>query len=103
MPVVSKCTYQKSVLRGPALAAIAGIFVTGDNYQLAVKLLKDRFGKKEAIIELLYSRLQNLPRSGNSLAQVKSTYDALKTVGGTRRGGFHSKNVDSADNLQISD
>ena len=39
------------MLRGPALAAIAGISVKGDNYQLAIKLLK-RFGKKEAIIEL---------------------------------------------------
>jgi len=51
LPDVSKFTYLKSVLRGSALAAIAGISVTGDNYQLAVKLLKDRFGKKEAIIE----------------------------------------------------
>jgi len=53
LPVVSKFTYLKSVLRGPALAAIAVISVTGDNYQLAVKLLKDRFGKKDKIIELL--------------------------------------------------
>ena len=80
LPAVSKFTYLKSVLRGPALTAIAGISVTGDNYQLAVKLLKDRFGKKEVIIELLYSKLQNLPRSGSSLAQVKSTCDAVEKL-----------------------
>jgi len=39
-------------LRSPALTAIARISVTGDNYQLAVKLLKEKFGRKEAIVVL---------------------------------------------------
>ena len=80
LPVVSKFTYLKTVLKGAALAAIAGIPVTADNYPLAIKTLKDRFGKKDAIIELLYSKLQNMPRSGNNFSQVKSTCDSVEKL-----------------------
>ena len=55
----------------------------------------------------LYSRLQNLPRSGSSLAQVESTCVAVeKLLRQSEAQGevvSNSENVDSADNLQISD
>jgi len=80
LPVASKCTYLKNALRGPVLSAIAGISITSDNYQLAVKLLKEKFGRKETIIELLHSKLQNMPRKGSSLNQVKSTFDSVEKL-----------------------
>ena len=40
-------------------AAIAGIPLTSENYSLVVKLLQERFGQKEAIVELLYFKLQS--------------------------------------------
>ena len=54
MPAVSKFSYLKSVLKGSALSAIAGIPLTSENYSLVVKLLQERFGRKEAIVESSY-------------------------------------------------
>ena len=61
MPAVSKFSYLKSVLKGSAfrLSAIAGIPLTSENYSLVVKLLQERFGRKEAIVESSYFKLQS--------------------------------------------
>ena len=59
MPAVLKFSYLKSVLKGSALSAIAGIPLTSENYSLVVKLLQERFGRKEAIVESLYFKLQS--------------------------------------------
>ena len=48
LPAVSKFNYLKSVLKGSALSVIAGIPLTSENYTVAVKLLQERFGRKEA-------------------------------------------------------
>ena len=66
MPPVLKFSYLKSVLKGSALSAIAGIPLTSENYSLVVKLLQERFGRKEAIVESLYFKLQ--PESCNKFA-----------------------------------
>ena len=63
LPAVSKFSYLKGLLKGPALSAIQGIPVTSENYDVVTKLLKDRFGRRETIVESLYSKLQNLPKS----------------------------------------
>ena len=80
LPNVTKFAYLKSILRGTALTVIGGIPVTNDNYAMAIRLLKERFGKKEAIVELLYLRLQNLPRSGMSFCHIKSTLDSVEKL-----------------------
>ena len=59
MPAVSKFSYLKSMLKVSALSAIAGIPLTSENYSLVVKLLQERFGRKEAIVESLYFKLQS--------------------------------------------
>ena len=58
------------MLKGSALSAIAGIPLTSKNYSLVVKLLQEslRFGRKETIVESLYFKLQNLPKTGNKFA-----------------------------------
>ena len=38
------------MLKGSALSTIAGIPLTSENYALVIKLLQDRFGRKEAIV-----------------------------------------------------
>ena len=47
------------MLKGSALSAKAGIPLTNENYSLVVKLLQERFGRKEAIVESLYFKLQS--------------------------------------------
>ena len=80
LPNVTKFAYLMSILRGTALTVIGGIPVTNDNYAMAIRLLKERFGKKEAIVELLYSRLQSLSRSSMSFGQIKSTLDSVEKL-----------------------
>ena len=64
LPPVAKFSYLKSILKGSAAAAISGILVSNENYDMALLLLKERFGRPEKIIESLYScsQLQILPK-----------------------------------------
>ena len=80
MPAVSKLSYLKSVLKGSALSAIAGIPLTSVNYSLVVKHLQERFGRKEAIVESLYSKLQNLPKIGNKFADIQRVSETIEKV-----------------------
>ena len=61
-------------------SSISGISVTNDNYLTVVALLKEKFGKKEAIVEALYSQLQTQLIAQNQLSEVKSTYDAIEKI-----------------------
>ena len=47
---VDKFNYLNSVLKGPAARAIAGLTLTASNYENAVGILQDRFGKTQQII-----------------------------------------------------
>ena len=62
---VVKFSYLKSSLRGAAASAVNEISVTDGNYSIVIALLKEKFGRKEAIVEALYSQLQILPISQN--------------------------------------
>jgi len=42
----------RSVLKGTAAMTISGIAVNDDNYDLALKLLRERFGRPEKIVEM---------------------------------------------------
>ena len=81
IPSVSKFSYLKSVLRGSALSSIAGIPLISENYSMAIKLLQNRFGRKETIIDSLYAKLQNIPRVVNhkffEVQKVSETIERL--------------------------
>ena len=73
LSAVSKFNYNylKSVLKGSALSTIVEILLTNDNYALAVRLLQEKFGQKEAIVGLLYSKLQNIPKANSKFADIQ--------------------------------
>jgi hypothetical protein len=50
IPDVTKYSYLLASLKGDAKQAIEGLSLCADNYPKAVKILTDRFGRKEAII-----------------------------------------------------
>ena len=54
--------------------------MTNDNYPVAIHILEDKFGKKEATIEALYSQLQHLPTVMNRFTEVKSTYETIERI-----------------------
>ena len=80
LPTVSKFSYLKGVLKGSAAAAISGISVTADNYELAIKLLQEKFGKKDAIIESLYAKLQNLPKANNMFSEMNYSHEVIEKI-----------------------
>ena len=59
---VVKFSCLKNSLRGAAASAVSGISITNDYYLIVVALLKEKFGKKETIVEALYP-LVDCPKS----------------------------------------
>ena len=57
IPEVTKFSYLMSVLKGDARSCINGLTLSAANYATAIKLLKDRFGRKQRII---FAHLQAL-------------------------------------------
>ena len=70
---VEKFNYLKSVLEGSAARAIAGLTLTASNYDSAVEILKDRFGKTQQIISAHMDELLKVsPCSNDRRAHTKS-------------------------------
>jgi len=62
---------------------VQGLPVTAQNYTVAVNL-RERLGRKDMIIESLYSRLQGLPRSGSKFKEIQYVFETIEsTVGGS--------------------
>jgi len=77
---VSKFRYLKNSLRGAAASAVCGISVTIDNYLTVIEILKEKFGNRQAIVEVLYSQLQHLPIAMNQFVEIKGTYEAIEKI-----------------------
>ncbi len=77
---VQKLTYLSSALQGAAASAIAGLAITEDNYDVAVDLLKKRFGKDSLIKNALFSKLHNLRIAGNTTKELRSILDAMDLI-----------------------
>ena len=76
----TKFNYLKSVLKGSASSVIAGIPLTSENYTVSVKLLQEKFGRKEAIVEVLYFKLQNLPKANNKFVEIQRMSETIEKV-----------------------
>ncbi|KAL3248976.1 hypothetical protein MRX96_056234 [Rhipicephalus microplus] len=65
-------------------AAVAGLDLSDGNYEVALSLLKERFGRKEAIIEDHMSRLLNIKsvRDSRNLSQLRSLVDEVERCTG---------------------
>lgn len=69
LQTADKLNYLTSVLTGEAQRAIAGLQLTGDCYQGAIEILKERFGNKEDLMQDHLNSLLDIP-------SVKTTGDA---------------------------
>ncbi|KRZ81453.1 hypothetical protein T08_8658 [Trichinella sp. T8] len=61
LSTIKKFSYLRSLLIGNAAAAIEGLPLIVLNYDAAMHILSDSFGRKEIIIEEHMKELQNLP------------------------------------------
>ena len=72
-------SYLKAVLKGTAALAVSGIPVNNDNYDTAITLLQEKFGRKE-IIQCLYSKLHNLPKCGNKFLDIQRMGESVEKI-----------------------
>ncbi|XP_075527121.1 uncharacterized protein LOC142559408 [Dermacentor variabilis] len=85
-----KFVYLRSVLSGKATAAIAGIQVTGANYTTVIELLKERFGRRDVLIQEHLTQLLDLPpvQNGKEHIGLSRLYDHLhRNIAGLRALG----------------
>jgi hypothetical protein len=79
--VYPKFNYLKSLVEGNAASAIDGFALTADNYESAVKLLKDRFADSQIIISSHMEELLNLQAVGDihKVSKIRQLYDSIET------------------------
>ena len=68
------------MLKGSALSAIAGIPLTSENYSLVVKLLQERFGRKETISSHCISSYRISLRLVISLLIIQQVSETIEKV-----------------------
>lgn len=61
LTTIDKFNYLFSLLEGQALRSIKGLAITEDNYQAAVDILQERFGKSQQIISAHMDELLKIP------------------------------------------
>ena len=75
---VDKFNYLKPKLEGEANAAISGLKLTGDNYPVAISLLKESFGDEQIVKEAHYNRLMAIPASSKENVKPRATIDEME-------------------------
>ena len=78
---IDKFNYLKSLVEGNATSTIDGFALTADNYESAVKLLKDRFADSQIIISSHMEELLNLQAVGDihKVSKIRQLYDSIET------------------------
>jgi anion-transporting ArsA/GET3 family ATPase len=68
------------LVEGNAASAIDGFALTADNYESAVKLLKDRFADPQIIISSHMEELLNLPAVSDihKVSKIRQLYDSIE-------------------------
>ena len=77
---VEKFHYLMSSLKGPAKKLLIGMQRTNEQYPRAIAMLRSRFGSDALIIDQLHQTLNNMPKSGESVADVRSFADNVQCI-----------------------
>ena len=77
---VDKFCYLRSLIEGAPYSTIAGLALTESNYEVAVKLLKERFGNRQLIINSHMDALLNVSgvTSSSNIKNVRTLYDTVE-------------------------
>ena len=67
---VDKFNYLVGLLEGEALSKISGLQITVDNYQVAINMLTERFGKQDVIIAAHYDSIFQLSSTTSSIFKL---------------------------------
>ena len=76
-----KFKYLRSLLEEPARSVVAGLPLTSNNYETAIKLLQDRYGDPVVIQRAHINQLAYLPSvySERNTARLRSLHDQIET------------------------
>ena len=75
---IEKFNYLKGKLTGDALNAIAGLSLSNENYEVAVSILKERFGKKQDLVDIHYMQVINLPPARTRTSSLRSLLNNIE-------------------------
>ena len=78
---VDKFKYLRSLFEEPARSVVAGLSLTSNNYETAIKLLQDRYGDPVVIQRAHVNQLAYLPSvySERNTARLRSLHDQIET------------------------
>jgi len=91
---IDKMNYLKSLLEGPALAAINGLSLSSANYKSARDILQQRYGNKQLLISSHMDELITLPQvnSVGDIKGIRQLYDKTEiNLRGLQNLGIESK------------
>ena len=75
---VEKLNYPMSKLSGEAKNSVSGTQLLNENYQVAVELLKERYGDKQAVVTSHYTELINLKPAPNNPKALRKMYNDVE-------------------------
>lgn len=77
LELVDKFNYLKSYVGGTAANAISGLSLSASNYESAIKILMDRFGRKDLVVSAHMNKLLSLTpvRSSSDITSLRRLYD----------------------------
>ncbi|GBM18627.1 hypothetical protein AVEN_263859-1 [Araneus ventricosus] len=78
---VEKFSYLKMYLSGKALNVVSGFELSNENYDNCIKILKDRFGRKDVIVSSYMNKIINIEpvKNSSNLNALRRLYDDLIT------------------------
>ncbi|XP_066925958.1 uncharacterized protein [Clytia hemisphaerica] len=73
-----KNTVKQQTLEGTALKSINGLELTQTNYNVAIEILKERYGNTQLIIDNHYTKLSDLGVATDRTYSLRSTFDTIE-------------------------
>ena len=54
--------------------------MNNEDYDLTLRLFREKFGRAEKVIELLHTKLQAIPKCNNKFADIKHTSNSIAKI-----------------------
>ena len=77
---IMKFNYLRNYVHGSALSSIEGLQLTSDNYDKAIKIIRDRFANEQLLITTNIDKLLSIPtvNSTNNIENLREVYNKVE-------------------------